>query len=319
MSASHDEFVRDDFVLPFQLGGASSSEGARVRGRLIRLGPVLNDILGRHAYPAPIAALVGETLVLAVLLAGMLKYRGVFTLQVTGDGPVRTLIADVVAGEDAGLRTVRAHARFDPALLDAVADTTTGVALLGEGHLAFTVDQGEYTERYQGVVALGGETLTDCVRHYFRQSEQIATGLVTAVGPVGDGWRVGGLVVQQLPDDSGESDSDQDGPDADGDVDGDVECDDHWRRLMVLTSTCTAGELIDQALPAHDLLHRLFHQEQAVVYPETALAFGCRCSRERVEVMLGSLKPEDLEHVRVDGQIEVTCEFCGTRYAFGSQ
>src|SRR5579875_430592 len=148
--------IADDIVQPFQV------DPFRLRGRLVRLGPLLDRILTRHDYPAPVAAMLGEAIALAVSLSGALKYDGIFTLQTKGDGPVRLLVADVTASGD-----VRGYAQFDAARLAQAAPTKAPVpTLLGAGYLAFTVDQGEDTERYQGLVELVGATLADCAHHY---------------------------------------------------------------------------------------------------------------------------------------------------------
>jgi molecular chaperone Hsp33 len=184
--------VADDLVQPFQI------EATSLRGRLVRLGPVVDTILTRHDYPEPVATLLGEAIAVAVLLAGALKYEGVFTLQTKGDGPVRLLVADVTS---AG--AVRGYAQYDAAQLAKAAGAKMMASvprLLGAGHIAFTVDQGEHTERYQGIVELQGATLAECAHHYFRQSEQLQAGIKTAIGrdPASGAWRAGGIMLQRL-------------------------------------------------------------------------------------------------------------------------
>ena len=180
-------------------------------------------------------------------------------------------------------------------------------ALLGTGYLAFTVDQGEHTERYQGIVELNGDTLSDCVQHYFRQSEQLDTGIKVAVGRAGtgsDGLRRGGaLMLQRLPEDQIQQ------------VLGSDVADD-WRRAMVLIGTCTDAELLDPALPPNDLLFRLFHEDGVRVYTPTELRATCRCSRNRVATVLRSLPREEISELKVNGRVEVKCEFCNSTYTF---
>jgi molecular chaperone Hsp33 len=297
----------DDLVQPFQI------DPYALRGRLVRLGPLLDEIVGQHAYPEPVAEMLGEAITLAVTLAGALKYEGVFTLQTKGDGPIHLLVADVTT---AG--AVRGYAQYDEAkLAKAMAETRRGniqgsvPRLLGAGYIAFTVDQGEYTDRYQGIVELQGATLAECAHHYFRQSEQVQASIKVAVGRVaGDGgkggWRAGGLMIQRLPDEGGiVTASDRDAQD------------DGWRRAVILMSSSTNAELLDPALPPNALLFRLFHEDGVRVYHPHALAARCRCSKERVELILRSLPDEDLEDMTVDGKVFVTCEFCSTRYTFG--
>src|SRR6185312_696753 len=163
--------IPDDLVQPFQI------EPFALRGRLVRLGPAIDSILTRHAYPGPVAAMLGEAIALAVALAGALKYEGVFTLQTKGDGPIKLMVADVTT---AG--AIRGYAQFDAGRIAASAASGAPVPrLLGAGYLALTVDQGEHTERYQGIVELQGGTLAECVHHYFRQSEQVEAALKVAV------------------------------------------------------------------------------------------------------------------------------------------
>ena len=191
--------VPDDLVQPFRI------DPFALRGRLVRLGPALDRIISQHAYPEPVAAMLGEAITLAVVLAGALKYDGIFTLQTKGDGPIRLMVADVSTDG-----AVRGYAQYDQKKLDAVswaagASELSVPRLLGGGYIAFTVDQGEETDRYQGIVELAGVTLADCAQHYFRQSEQIQAGIKLAVGQTGpDGaWRAGGLMLQRVPPEGG--------------------------------------------------------------------------------------------------------------------
>jgi molecular chaperone Hsp33 len=285
--------VADDLVQPFQI------EATSLRGRLVRLGSVVDTILTAHAYPEPVATLLGEAIVVAVILAGALKYEGVFTLQTKGDGPVRLLVADVTS---AG--AVRGYAQYDEALLAKVTSPSVP-RLLGAGHIAFTVDQGEHTDRYQGIVELQGATLAECAHHYFRQSEQLQAGIKTAIGrdPASGAWRAGGIMLQRLP------------AHGLGTFAREAQ-DDGWRRGMVLMSSSTAGELLAPDLSPRDLLFRLFHEDGVRVFDAHGLAAKCRCSRQRIERILRQLPAADNAEIVQDAEISVTCEFCNTRYAF---
>ncbi len=294
--------IPDDIVRPFQI------DPFRLRGRLVRLGPALDAILTRHDYPEPVAAMLGEAIALAVALSGALKYEGVFTLQTKGDGPIRMMVADVTTSG-----AIRGYAQFDKAKLEELGrDAALSVPrLLGAGYLALTVDQGEHTERYQGIVALEGASLAECVHHYFRQSEQVEAGIKVAVErraqPDGcRAWRAGALMIERLPKAEG------------GEASREAE-DDGWRRAMILMSTSTAGELLDPALPPEDLLFRLFHEEGVRAYKPHDLKAGCRCSRERVETMLKALGPGEVGTLKVNGRLEVTCEFCSAVYVFAEE
>lgn len=296
----NDVTAEFDICQPFQLDSSS------FRGRLIRLGPALDEILTRHNYPDEMAPLLADTILLAATLASGLKYDGIFTLQTKGDGPIAYTVADVTSvGDLRGygrvdrerLAAQKAHRGFMPDL----------GALLGSGYLAFTVDQGEHTERYQGIVELRGATLADAVRHYFRQSEQLAASIKSFVSKDADGRWVGGAIMLQAlpPDDAGTFADHQPGV-----------REEDWTRAGLLLDTLTAAELLSPTLPANELIYRLFHEEGPMIFPRTALRPGCRCSRERVSDVLASLDRGELEELRVDGAVAVTCEFCNATYRF---
>ncbi|MDP7547312.1 MAG: Hsp33 family molecular chaperone HslO, partial [Alphaproteobacteria bacterium] len=188
----------DDLILPFKL------ESADVRGRLVRLGSAFDMVLGQHDYPPPVARLIGETLALAVALAATVKYDGVFNLQAKGSGPVDLVVADV--DSEGGLR---GYARFDQTYFDSGEEPEYSIPrLMGTGHLAFTVDQGPDTDRYQGITPLEGASLSECAQIYFRTSEQLETAILLAAElDTGAGakidtkrGRAGALLVQRLPD-----------------------------------------------------------------------------------------------------------------------
>lgn len=283
-----------DHIQPFQL------DRPNLRGRMVCLSSGLDTIIERHKYPEPVARLLSETLVLAALLAGMLKYEGIFTLQAKGNGVVTTLVADITTDG-----AMRAYAQYDEEKLAALKVSASARDLLGDGHIAFTVDQGANTERYQGLVELEGNTLTDFIHHYFRQSEQIDTALVVAVNHNSiSGWRAGGIMLQRLPEQNAH-------------VGTDVE--DGWRRAMMLMSTATPDELTSATLSANDLLYRLFHEEEVRVFAPHTLIDRCRCSRERVEGIMKSLTDEDISELTADGPAEVRCEFCSRVYLFKAE
>ncbi|CAA7619777.1 33 kDa chaperonin [Candidatus Terasakiella magnetica] len=284
-----------DQVVSFSVGGGA------VRGRLCRLGPALDTILASHAYPQPVAALLAEISALASVLAASLKFEGVFTLQVQGDGPVSLVVADVTSAGH-----LRAYARFDAARLDGVAvEHRASVSrLLGKGYLAFTVDQGPDTERYQGIVELTGETLEECARTYFTQSEQLETALEAAVLPPanGSGWRASAVMIQRMPANA-----------ANAPILMAEDAEEGWRRAGILLGSVTAGEMLDPDLPPERLLYRLYHAEQLQCFEAKGLKAQCRCSRDKVVGTLKSLPPADLAGLENEaGLIVVTCEFCGT-------
>jgi molecular chaperone Hsp33 len=294
------ESPTDDLVQPFQV------DPFGLRGRLVRLGPLLDEILTRHAYPEPVAAMLGEAIALAAALAGALKYAGVFTLQTKGDGPIGMLVADIASDG-----AVRGYAQFDAAKLDkamAGGDVAGSVPrLMGAGYLAFTVDQGEHTDRYQGIVELQGASLADCAHHYFRQSEQVEAGIKVAVARIrgGDGtvrWRGGSLMIQRLP--------------PEGETLRREAAEEGWRRAVILMSSSTSAELVAAELTPEQLLFRLFHEDGVRVYRRHPLLARCRCSRQRVETVLRMLPADELAEMKVDGRVTVTCQFCSAAYGF---
>jgi molecular chaperone Hsp33 len=292
----------DDLIRPFQI------ESFALRGRYVRLGAALDRIVGQHGYPEPVARLLGEAVALAATLAGALKYEGVFTLQTKGDGPIGLMVADVTSDG-----AVRGYAQYDAAALAALGPSGNSVQrLIGAGYLAFTVDQGQHTDRYQGIVEIIGSTLAECVHHYFRQSEQIEVGLRVACGRSNDGaWRAGALMLQRLPLEGGTESRRAFAGDGADEVQ-----DDGWRRSLILLGTCADAELTAPDLDSDALLFRLFHEDGVRVYPAQPLEARCRCSRERIETVLLSLPSDDLRHLILDGKVGVTCEFCSASYEF---
>ncbi len=291
--------IFSDYVQPFQI------EAPGLRGRLVRLGPAVDSVLARHGYPEAVAGILAEALSLGAVLASGLKYDGLFTLQIQGDGPVTLLVADITSDG-----AIRGYARFDSERLEATGPGPESPVprLLGAGHMAFTVDQGPDTERYQGITPLEGATLSDCAHTYFQQSEQLDTAIAlfaspgsAAVAAAPRGWRAGAMMIQRLPS-TGSADLEQD--------------EDDWRRAVVMMSTVTAAELLDPGLNASEILYRLFHEDGVRVYRPRALRHQCRCSRQRVERTLCSFPKPEVESMIEDGQLSVTCEFCKAVYMF---
>jgi molecular chaperone Hsp33 len=294
----------DDLILPFQ------AEHADVFGRLVKLGPVVDTILSRHAYPEPVSKLLGEAVALTALLGAALKSEGKLIVQATTDGPVDLLVADYqVPGR------LRGYARFSADRLAGLDPSASSLSdLLGQGHFAMTIDRGTETERYQGVVPLEGESLTEAAETYFRQSEQLPTFIRLAVakhyrsgrsGGAALSWRAGGLLVQKLTREGGR-----------GGGRPSVEEEEDWVRARALAETVEDHELLDPLLAPDRLLYSLFHEEQVRAFPALRLETYCSCSRARVEELLRRFSREDLEEMVVDGEVWVTCEFCNSRYRF---
>ena len=265
------------------------------RGRLVRLGPLLDDVLSAHDYPAPIARILSEALVLTALLGATLKDAGgQLTLQAqTEAGIIDLLVCDYRGGE------LRGYVRFDAQRLAAEASLPSLFALFGKGYLAITFDQAVGNERYQGIVPLEGESLAEAAQHFFSQSEQIPSLVRLAVNDTGH--VAGGILLQHLPE--GEEGRERlhtrlDHPE--------------WEHVRILAETIRANELFDQDLPLESLLWRLFHEEEEVrVLTSVPLSKGCRCSFEYVRDVIARFGAEEREHmVDDDGFISVDCEFC---------
>jgi molecular chaperone Hsp33 len=307
----------DDSVMPFEVAKLD------LRGRVVRLGPAVDRILESHAYPNPVAKLLGEAVVLTVMLGSAVKIDGRFILQTQTDGPVRMLVVDFTAPGK-----VRACARFDKErVAQAIeADKADAGSLLGRGHLAMTIDQGLDMNRYQGLVALEGGSLEDAAHEYFRRSEQIPTRVRMAVaeellqarGGASHRWRAGGIMLQFLPKSPERARvADLDPGDApEGMAPHVVEEDDAWVEGRTLVSTVEDIELIDPALSSERLVYRLFHEPGVRVFRSSDVRAECSCSRETVEAMLKSFSQDDRDHMVEDGRISVTCEFCSANYLF---
>jgi molecular chaperone Hsp33 len=274
-----------------------------VRGRLVRLGPLADALLTRHDNHPVVTALTGQALALAAALSTALKFQGSFSLQAKGDGPVKLLLADCT---DTG--ELRGYAQMDRARLEALLDTDPSPAadaLLGNGFLAFTVDPGTGTERHQGVVTIAGTSLADMALHYFSTSEQLRCLVHLACDRTPDGWRAAAFVLEKIASAGG--------------IDPEMSEDDQeeeWRTATILAGTLTDAELLDDGLEPERLLLRLFHAEGVATDRARALSFGCRCSRARLAGILEGFSTDDLDHMAVDGDIVMTCEFCNYGFRF---
>lgn len=277
--ALHEADGHDDRLTRFLLPEAG------VRGVRVHLEDTWRQIRSRAEYPDGIARLLGEATAAAALFTGHAKVDGRLSVQLRGNGALRTLFAECTA---AG--TLRGIAQIDE---DQPAPQ--GLADLGpDPILAITIENpsphGREPQRYQGLVPLEGADLRSAFEHYFVQSEQLPTRLLLAA----DGTRAAGLMLQKLPGDGG---------DADG-----------WTRACALFDTLTPEELL--GLSRTTLVHRLFHEEAPELLADKGLGFGCSCSRERVEAMLQSLGRDEAEAAVADGVARVRCEFCGQGYEF---
>lgn len=294
------DLVEPRAVLPFFLPKRP------VRGRLIRLGPLADALLTRHDNPASVTRLVGQALALTAALSTALKFKGSFSLQAKGDGPVGMLLADCT---DAG--ELRGYARADAEKLASLAVPDADLLasdLLGHGYLALTVDQGDQENRHQGIVSIEPGSLADMALHYFATSEQMDCTVRLACEESSSGWRAGALILEKIAGAGG----------IDADLDMETQ-EESWRTALALAATLTDSELLDDALPAEQLLFRLFHTEGVAVDRARALSFGCRCSRARLAGVLEGFPADDLDHMMQGVDIIMTCEFCNYAFHFPRQ
>lgn len=315
---SLSQIAWDDTVLPFQL------DHADIRGRLARLDGVLEKVLSQHDYPTVVEALVAELAVLTALIGQTIKLRWKLSLQVRGDGPVRTIASDYYGpSADGEPAQIRAWASFDKDRLDPSAPAFSQV---GAGYFAILIDQGPGTTPYQGITPLHGGSLSSCAETYFAQSEQLPTRFSLSFGKSrlpgqDERWRAGGIMLQHMPKASplmagNEGGSGEGGLLSAADIldgaDGE-----NWGRANLLLDTVEEMELIGPAVQPTDLLIRLFHEEGPRVYDAQQVKFGCTCSADKVKQSLSIYSAKDIATMTTaDGIVTADCQFCGAHYEF---
>ncbi len=302
----------DDTVLPFQL------DRSGLRGRVLRLDGALDHILTRHDYPAPVAAMVAEVALLAALIGPTIKLRWKLSLQVRGNGAIRTLAADYYAPAEAGQPArLRAWASFDPERLD----DRPAFEQIGEGYFAVLIDQGAGNLPYQGITPLAGGALSACAASYFAQSEQLPTRFALAYGRArlkgeAERWRAGGIMLQTLPATPTEAmEASREGALVEAaDILQGAQSED-WNRANILLDTVEEVELIDPGLAPTDLLVRLFHEEAPRVFDPQPVQFGCSCGEDRVRNTLSIYSAKDIARMTTEeGVVTADCQFCGAHY-----
>lgn len=275
--------------------------GRDCRGRVVRLGPVLDEILGAHEYPPAIKLVLAEALVLTALAGGLLKNDDdQLTVQAQANGGVISLlVCDYHKGE------LRGYVEHDPAEFDRLGANPDLAELFGEGYLAITFDIGHEGKRYQGIVPLEGLSLTEVIQAYFGQSEQVPTLIRTGLKTGAAGNIAGGLLVQHLPD--GEDGRERlharlDHP--------------QWEHVSLLAHTVQAEELIEQDLSLEQLVWRLYHEEDKVLVEQGhSIRKGCRCTVEHFEQVLARFSHEDRWDMKDDGGvIRIDCAFCSRQF-----
>lgn len=253
-----------------------------MRGEIVNLGATWRAVLERREYPPPLRAILGELMAAAALLSALLKFEGTLIMQAQGKGPVTLLVVECAS--DLSMRAI-AHWQGD-------LPEATLKGLLGDGRFAITLDPQDGKQKYQGIVSLEGATVAEVLEHYMAASEQLDTRFWLAASEAG----AAGMLLQRLPGrDSVEVDA--------------------WDRATHLGATLTARELLE--LPAGEIIHRLYHEEDIRVFQPKSVAFRCSCTRERVMAMLRMLGYDEVRSVLAErGNVEVSCDFCNRRYTF---
>jgi molecular chaperone Hsp33 len=293
-------------VQPFQL------DGKPARGRAVRLHAVVDEILGRHNYPDGVATLLAHALTLVAILGNTLKFEGKLILQAKGSGAVTSLVADYKSPADEGAAgEVRGWVNFDQEKYDQLVEQGLDASreipqLLGAGHLAFTIDQGPDTERYQGIVGLEGTTLAECAQKYFDTSEQLPTAIKLSAARSEGGWRAGGIMLQYLAATGGFGAADA----------SDEDAEEGWREGAILMASTKDDELLSDELSLQQLLFRLFHERGVRVFDPVPVGVLCQCTRERIGAVLSQFDDAEMSDMVVDGSIVVTCEFCNKNFDF---
>jgi molecular chaperone Hsp33 len=271
-------------------------EQSDVRGEIVSLQDSYQAVLSNHKKSAQnispaISTLLGEFLSAAALLSATLKFDGIITLQAKPKtpGPLELIMADCTRHNN-----LRAVARYDESKTLAGEQHCDFRELLEGGFLVITIDPAK-GERYQSVIAIEHDSLSECLNTYFQQSEQLPTRIWLAA----DGNRASGLLLQALP-------VQLQSPEQRSEL---------WQHLSLLADTLKPDEQV--ALGHEEQLHRLFHQEALQLFEPTALQFSCSCSRTRTANMLVSLGKEEI-HAILEEQpsIDISCQFCHYVYQF---
>ncbi|HEY2681878.1 MAG TPA: Hsp33 family molecular chaperone HslO [Steroidobacteraceae bacterium] len=265
-----------------------------IRGHLVHLDAAWRALIEHREYPAPIRDTLGQAVAASLLLAATVKFEGVLSLQLQGDGPVHLLLAQCTSGLG-----VRGLARYRDGEVPDEAGIST---LVGRGNLTVTIETDEAAQRYQGIVPIAGENLAQVLEVYFANSEQLPTRLWIHA----DAQGASGMLLQKLPTGSAAASSAKAEPAA---------VEDAWRRVQLIADTLTPEEL--RTLKDQEILHRLFHEDDVRLFEPAPVFFRCRCSRERVSGMLKSLGAEEIQSLLKErGSVEVRCDFCNRAYLF---
>lgn len=347
MSILNSSSSTTEGVVPFYL------DHAHVKGRLIRLGPLVETLLARHKYPDLVNHYIAELIALAAALSIDVKHEGIFTLQISAQpdhkGPIRLITVDINTQGH-----VRAYAQLDSEAFQQTINSSLSLRdIFGQGFMVFTADLAHQSERYQAIVELTGRTLADSMHHFFRQSDQIPTGLILFSRPLAEPTSVrqvqgaygaqernvhgvhehpstgetqqlsaGGRLCKRSSQSVAPANQLTAGAlilqriplEIGSTLEQKEQDEDDWITNLSLLGTLTKQELLDKNLSSEQLLHRLFHERKLHVLESKPLQAQCSCSKDRIEKVINNFPPEDRLEMAVNGEIKVVCEFCNTEY-----
>ena len=284
----------NNHVIPFQLGNNS------VRGNIVRLQTVVSEIVKRHQYPTNVESLFADTLTITACLGSRMKHDGVFTIQAKGTGDVHTLFSDITS--DGFLRGyVGLNAGFT--------NTESNLnSLMGSGHISFTLDQGKYTKRYQGIVSIEEPNMSKTTELYFNNSEQLETKFLAFnyydINIINrkNLFSAGLIMLQKLPVKSSFDEESNE---------------EIWQNSLNFLSTLGKEEFLSTNLTSEEILYRLFNEIEITVYNEIIIRDQCRCSDEKIKFVIKNLSKKELKEIADEnGNVKIVCEFCKTERIF---
>ena len=275
-------------VIPFQLGNN------KVRGNIVRLQTVVSKIIKRHKYPINVESIFADTLTITACLGSRMKHDGIFTIQAKGMGDVNTLFSDITS--DGFLRGY-------VGLSSGFANKENNLnSLMGSGHVSFTLDQGKYSKRYQGIVSLEKQNMSKITELYFNNSEQLETKFVTfnyydiKKASRKNFFSAGLIMLQKMPDKNNIDEATNE---------------EFWDNALDFLSTIDKEEFLTTNLTSEEILYRLFNELEIFVYDEIIIQDKCRCSEEKIKFAIKNLSKKELNEIADEnGNIKVVCEFC---------
>ena len=286
----------NNHVIPFQLGNN------KVRGNIVRLQTVVYDIIKRHGYPANVESIFADTLTITACLGCRMKHDGVFTIQAKGTGDVNTLFSDITSdgflrgyvGLSSDFKSIQSNLN----------------SLMGSGHISFTLDQGKYTKRYQGIVSLEEPSMSKSAELYFNNSEQLETKFLTfnyydlEKSNRKKLFSAGLIMLQRMPDKNS--------------FDEEIN-EEFWGNSLNFLSTLGKEEFLSTNITSEEILYRLFNELEITVYDKIIIRDQCRCSEEKIKLAINNLSKKELEDIAdQNGNVKVVCEFCKKERIFSS-